>query len=172
MITIRPIQLDDAADLLALSHQLDQESHFMLLESDERQTTLEEQQEQLRRIMANANQTIIVAADETAGVLAGYVGARGGIFARNRRTVQLVVGILQAYSGQGLGGRLLAAVEAWARQQGLHRLELTVMTHNERAVRLYRKMGFIIEGTTREDLFVDGRYVDQYLMGKLLPPLT
>jgi RimJ/RimL family protein N-acetyltransferase len=45
------------------------------------------------------------------------------------------------------------------------------MTHNERAVRLYRKMGFIIEGTTREDLYVDGHYVDQYLMGKLLPPL-
>jgi RimJ/RimL family protein N-acetyltransferase len=51
---------------------------------------------------------------------------------------------------------------------GLHRLELMVMTHNAAAVALYRKMGFQVEGTHTHALCVDGRYVDEYCMAKLL----
>jgi RimJ/RimL family protein N-acetyltransferase len=85
--------------------------------------------------------------------------------------VYIVVGVLQAYSGQGIGTRLFREVEKWAREQELHRLELTVMTHNERAIHLYKKMGFEIEGTKRDSICVDGTYVDEYYMAKLLTDL-
>ncbi|NMB90388.1 MAG: GNAT family N-acetyltransferase, partial [Chloroflexi bacterium] len=52
--------------------------------------------------------------------------------------------------------------------QGIHRLELTVMTHNQRALALYRKMGFEIEGTLRHNMRVDGVYVDEYSLAQLL----
>jgi RimJ/RimL family protein N-acetyltransferase len=59
-------------------------------------------------------------------------------------------------------------LEKWAAERQLYRLELTVMTHNERAIRLYRRLGFEIEGTKRDSLWVDGSYVDEYCMSKLL----
>jgi RimJ/RimL family protein N-acetyltransferase len=42
------------------------------------------------------------------------------------------------------------------------------MTHNEAGLALYKKMGFKIEGTKKDSLFVDGVYIDEYYMSKLL----
>jgi RimJ/RimL family protein N-acetyltransferase len=59
-------------------------------------------------------------------------------------------------------------MEDWARRVGLHRLELTVMPHNERAIALYQKRGFSIEGEISHSLYIDGEYVDEFLMAKIV----
>jgi len=41
---------------------------------------------------------------------------------------------------------------------GLNRIYLRVMQCNVPAVRLYEKMGFVLEGVAREDAFLDGRF--------------
>jgi putative acetyltransferase len=46
-------------------------------------------------------------------------------------------------------------------------LALTVFVDNEAGVRLYKKFGFEIEGTMRQDVFRDGRFVDVYLMARI-----
>ncbi len=47
------------------------------------------------------------------------------------------------------------------------RLELTVYTDNEPALKLYRSFGFEIEGTLRAFAFRDGKFVDAYTMARL-----
>ena len=42
------------------------------------------------------------------------------------------------------------------------------MAHNERALGLYTKMGFQVEGERRHALWVGGKYVDERFMAKLL----
>jgi RimJ/RimL family protein N-acetyltransferase len=59
-------------------------------------------------------------------------------------------------------------LEEWANIQNIHRLELTVMTHNIAGIALYKKMGFEIEGIKRDSLLIDGKYVDEFYMSKLL----
>jgi RimJ/RimL family protein N-acetyltransferase len=100
--------------------------------------------------------------------LVGYLEAGGGRYRRERHTAYLVVSILQEFTERGVGTRLFQAVETWARESGLHRLELTVMTHNQAGLALYRKMGFQVEGTRRAVLRVKGAWVDEYYMGKVL----
>jgi RimJ/RimL family protein N-acetyltransferase len=92
----------------------------------------------------------------------------GGRFARNKGTVYIVIGILERFTGQGLGTALFECMEQWARDRKLHRLELSVMVHNQRGVGLYQKMGFGIEGVRRDSLLVSGSYVDEYYMAKLI----
>lgn len=167
MIQIREIREGDAEKFLALCHQLDRETQFILLEPGERLMTVEEQRERIKSILSIDNQTILMAEDQQ-GQLAGYLSATGGDYNRNRHTVYLVIGILQGFTGQGIGAQLFVQVEKWARLHSIHRLELTVMVHNERAVKLYQKMGFKIEGVKKHNLRVDGRYVDEYEMAKLL----
>ncbi|MBI5877693.1 MAG: GNAT family N-acetyltransferase [Chloroflexi bacterium] len=166
MITIRPITVDDSAAFLALCLQLDAETQFMMLEPGERTTTAEEQRVRVSELLARPNQTILVA-DSSDG-LAGYIEGMGGDYRRNRHCAYVVIGVRQSFAGQGLGTRLSAALEQWARAHALHRLELTVMTHNERGIALYRKVGFEVEGVKRHSLLVGGTYVDEYAMGKLL----
>ncbi|WP_052702746.1 GNAT family N-acetyltransferase [Paenibacillus beijingensis] len=93
----------------------------------------------------------------------GYVMAVGGSARRIRHSAYLVAGIRQAYTGQGIGRRLFEALERW-RPDTVTRFELTVMVHNKRAIALYRKMGFVIEGIKKNAMIVDGVYTDEYLL--------
>ena len=49
----------------------------------------------------------------------------------------------------------------------LTRLELTVFTDNARAIALYKRCGFEIEGTLRQYAFRDGAFVDAYGMARV-----
>jgi UDP-4-amino-4,6-dideoxy-N-acetyl-beta-L-altrosamine N-acetyltransferase len=49
----------------------------------------------------------------------------------------------------------------------LHRVQLTVLPHNEHAIGLYKKVGFIEEGRARQAIFKDGKYIDLIQMAIL-----
>jgi GNAT superfamily N-acetyltransferase len=96
-------------DLLALKKQLDRETTFMLLEPDERTEDSADIAADLSSLAGAANGIVVVA--ETAGRLAGYAEARGGGFRRNRITAHVVIGVLAAAGGQGVGSGLLRELE-------------------------------------------------------------
>ena len=52
-------------------------------------------------------------------------------------------------------------------QLNLHRVYLTVLSYNARAIRSYEKVGFKREGVLREHMYRDGKYHDVYYMGIL-----
>lgn len=91
---------------------------------------------------------------------------------RRRHAAQLGMAVRDDWQGKGVGSALLAAVVELAdRWLNLTRLELDVYTDNERAIHLYRKFGFVVEGTALNYAWRDGRYIDTYLMARLRPPL-
>lgn len=160
---VRRIQPGDAEAFLALCKRLDAETMLMMLEPGERTIDTNEQRSRLERL--GENETFFVAEEET---LVGFLALRGYQPKRKRHCAYLVIGILQAYTGQGIGTALFENAEAWAKECGITRLELTVMTHNRAGLALYHKRGFVVEGLLRNSLRVDGRYVHEYSMAKLL----
>jgi RimJ/RimL family protein N-acetyltransferase len=52
---------------------------------------------------------------------------------------------------------------------GLHRVALAVFEFNERAIRSYRRCGFVVEGRAREAIWRDGRWWDEMTMSILEP---
>ena len=78
------------------------------------------------------------------------------------------MGVLRSCWGKGIGSSLLDALAAWAKAKDLHRLELSVLSRNLRAVNLYLRHGFVVEGTRKHALRVDSAYFDEYWMGRLL----
>jgi ribosomal protein S18 acetylase RimI-like enzyme len=50
------------------------------------------------------------------------------------------------WRGRGVGTALMVAALDWARDHGLHKLSLCVFAHNDAAIALYRKFGFVEEG--------------------------
>ena len=67
---------------------------------------------------------------------------------------------------------LAARIEAADNWLGLRRLELTVYVDNEPAIALYKKHGFTIEGTRRQDAFRAGTFVDSHAMARLKERVT
>jgi RimJ/RimL family protein N-acetyltransferase len=79
--------------------------------------------------------------------------------------------LLDGFRGQGIGARLVAAGVEWARSAGAHKMSLQVWPHNERAIALYRKMGFVDEGLLRQHYRrQNGELWDAVVMGLLLDP--
>lgn len=165
-LEIREVTLDDTAALLSLKRRLDRESDFMMLEPDERATTEEEERGHIADVLVRNNSTILVA--DAGSELAGYLEASGGMYRRNRHVVEIVVGVRGGYIGRGIGTRFFERLDAWARSAGIRRLELTVMRNNHRALRLYERAGFEVEGIRRDSLRIDGHYIDEYAMARLL----
>ena len=157
----------DAETLLRLKQRLDQETSFMLLEPGERDTSAAALARHLGSVAQSGNSVVIVA--ETGGELAGYIELTGGTFHRNQATAYVVIGVLAAAGGKGVGRGLLEEAKRWAVAHGVHRLELTVMAHNHRAIRLYERTGFSIEGRRSECLLIDGQFIDELYMAMVLP---
>jgi RimJ/RimL family protein N-acetyltransferase len=59
---------------------------------------------------------------------------------------EIGMAVVREWRGRGVGSALLAVGIDWARERGLHKLSLEVFPHNERAIALYRKFGFVEEG--------------------------
>jgi RimJ/RimL family protein N-acetyltransferase len=81
----------------------------------------------------------------------------------------VVIGVLAEASGMGIGTGLLEEAKRWAAARGLHRMELTVMAHNHRAIALYERVGFVHEGRRAECLLIDGKFLDELNMAMTLP---
>lgn len=79
----------------------------------------------------------------------------------------LGIGIIPEFRGKGLGRELMKQTIAKAHAKGLTRIELTVREDNLNAVALYKKLGFVVEGTKRNGVRVDGVYENLLLMGLL-----
>ncbi len=163
---IRSAEPSDAASLLELKLALDHETEFMMLEPGERQETPEQVARHLEAVGRESGSTVLVAEED--GRLLGYAEAEGGAFRRNRHAAYVVIGVRRAAAGRGIGTALLHGLDDWAREHGVRRLELTVMAHNERAIDLYRRCGYEIEGTRRHSLCVDGHDVDELALARLL----
>ena len=72
------------------------------------------------------------------------------------------------YWGRGYGREAVSLLLDYAfRLRNLRRVWLEVHASNERAIRAYSSCGFVEEGRMREHTWLDGRYLDNGLMGIL-----
>ena len=160
----RKITKSESEKYLNLLKQLDSETAFMLYEPDERKTTVQEMKEKIAQI--NNNGGVIIGAEED-NMLVGFISASRVPLQRVKHSVYIIIGILRKSRDKGVGTELFDKLISWAKDNNITRLELTVMVHNERAVHLYKKLGFEIEGIKKHSLVIDGDYVDEYYMGMI-----
>lgn len=72
------------------------------------------------------------------------------------------------YQSKGYGSEAMSLILDYGfLEMNLNRIELTVSDFNERAIHVYRKLGFQVEGVLRQMVFRDGRYHDVLLMSIL-----
>jgi RimJ/RimL family protein N-acetyltransferase len=82
---------------------------------------------------------------------------------------ELGVVVARPWRGRGVGSALLAAAIEKARGEGLHKLSLEVFPHNDAAIALYRKFGFVEEGRrVKHYRRASGELWDSIVMGLLL----
>jgi L-phenylalanine/L-methionine N-acetyltransferase len=107
---------------------------------------------------------------ERGGEVVGNAGVHPLPHVRRRHAASIGIAVARHVQGQGVGTALMSALIDWADNWAqLLRLELTVYTDNEAGLALYRKFGFVAEGTHRAFAMRDGLYVDAVCMARLHP---
>ncbi|PLV56706.1 GNAT family N-acetyltransferase [Thermotoga sp. SG1] len=84
---------------------------------------------------------------------------------RTRHVGELGISVKRRYWGLGIGTAMMTCAIEWARENGFKRIQLEVLKSNERAIGLYRKLGFEVEGVKKRAVRKDdGSYEDVLIM--------
>lgn len=109
---------------------------------------------------------LVLIAATPAGEVVGSLGFHAAPGAPYRHKAELGMAVDEGFWGVGLGRVMMRAVLGEVRARGrCHKLNLRVRATNERALRLYASLGFVVEGRERDAARVGDRYEDELLLG-------
>jgi len=91
-----------------------------------------------------------------------------GDLKKTRHVKTLGMGVAKAFRGLGVGSALMEYSFVWARGRRVKKIVLSVFSTNEAAIRLYEKFGFEREGVARQQFLINGRYIDEIMMGRFI----
>ena len=101
----------------------------------------------------------------------GRVVGMAGLHVRDgkmRHSAWLGIMVHDEFHDRGIGRELIVKLlDVADRWLGLTRVDLTVLTYNERAIALYEKLGFVKEGTQRKAAYYNGKLHDLFMMARV-----
>jgi RimJ/RimL family protein N-acetyltransferase len=163
-VIIREATLDDAEQLRRYANALFGERLPGIFRRD--RLTLEQELAFLTPLVEQDNAVMLVAED--VGRIVGNLNFRGGTLAGLTHAGEFGISCAAGYRGQGIGTRLVRALEEWAPAHGITRIEVRAFSNNPGGLRLYERLGYEREGLLRRGATVDGEPVDVHVLAKLL----
>ena len=165
---LRSPESSDAAQLNEYMRQTSGETHFMVRYPEECNQTLETAQKRLRAMLEDERSFMLAAFID--GELVGNCGVNEiADRLKMRHRASLGISIKKKAWGLGLGTVLISRALEQAKESGFTQVELGVFADNERAIYLYRKLGFTKMGCIPKAFCLkDGTYRDEVQMVKFL----
>lgn len=163
---IRSAVESDAKELSQLRFQIDGETENLDREKGEGFIDEPGFEELIHTDTVSSRNLFLVAAIDSR--IVGFSRCEGIYLKRFSHKVEFGVAILKDFWGYGIGKKLLRESVAWADYNGIKKITLNVLETNDRAIELYKKFGFEIEGVLKQDkILSDGSYYDTIVMGRL-----
>ncbi len=163
LVYLRPLELADARTLVPWFN--DPEITRFLLQY--RPRSVAEQEDFLRRLAESTTDLVLGITTREGDRLVGATGLHQMDMRNRHAAFGITIGDKKAW-GRGYGTeatRLLLRHGFFT--LNLNRVWLHVYEFNNRALRIYEKIGFRVEGRLRQDTFRDNRYWDTIVMGVL-----
>jgi RimJ/RimL family protein N-acetyltransferase len=168
MLTIREATKDDAASLLALMAKVGGESENLVTDENGLPFSLAQEEAYLQEKQKSKNSILLLAFEEK--LLVGCAGCDTPARPRVCHGGEIGISVLKAYWGNGIGNQLFSSLLQWAKNPdtGLRKLSLVVRSDNERAIRLYKRFGFIEEGMVTRLFQINGTFYNGIAMVLLI----
>ena len=166
-VEIRPAEPADATAMLDYLRLVGGESDNLTFGAEGVGLTVAEEAALIARMRATTNALMLVATLK--GGIVGALAFTGGTRPRIRHAGELGLSVARAHWGEGIGRALIESMLAWAAATGeVRKVNLRVRVGNARAVALYERLGFVVEGRLSWSTLVDGELEDSLLMGRKL----
>ncbi|MCY6369478.1 GNAT family N-acetyltransferase [Clostridium ganghwense] len=166
-IIVRKAIKSDAEALIEYLNIIGGESDFLTFTAGEFGRTIEQEREFIKNTLEKDNALFIIA--EINGKIVGNLNFSGGPRPRNAHVGEFGVSVLKKYWGNGIGEELIKYLIEWSKKSGtIRKINLRVRTDNTRGINLYKKLGFLEEGTLKRDFFINGKFYDSVSMGLMI----
>ncbi|MEQ6353769.1 GNAT family N-acetyltransferase [Lysinibacillus sp. M3] len=166
--TIRSVNLEDAQALSALRLQLDGETENFDREQGEGFIDTKGFEAIIKEDTESPRNLCLVAVVDNR--IVGFSRCAGSPFKRIAHKVEFGVGVLKEFWRYGIGKNFLNASIEWADANDIKKMALNVVETNDKAILLYKKLGFEVEGVLKNDkLLSDGNYYNTIVMGRIKP---
>ena len=166
-IIYRKAREEDAEKIVAFFNIVGGETNYMSFEKNEYPLDVKEQAELIRGLERNPTNTMLLAMD--GGEIAGLSTITSSHKIKSRHDAELGVVVAKKYQGRGIGVSLIRQVIDWVKANGITtRMSLEVRADNTKAVEMYLRFGFTVEGCRKNSTRLNGVYYDDYIMGMML----
>ena len=162
---IRPIKVGDGAGLNELRRMPGVFENILGIPSER----VKRSEEFIENMDSNIHHFVAVTKiDDNQELIIGSIGLHVHSNLRNRHKADIGMMVHKDYQGRGVGTKLMeAALDIADNWLMLVRVELSVFVDNDKAISLYKKFGFDIEGTMKKAGIRSGEYVDEYMMARV-----
>ncbi|TQR19118.1 GNAT family N-acetyltransferase [Psychrobacillus vulpis] len=163
--TVRSAIVEDAMVLSELRLQIDGETENLDREKGEAFIDIPGFEQIIKTDSENPKNLFLVAVVQER--IIGFSRCEGNHLIRFSHKIEFGVCVLKEYWGYSIGKNLLKESILWADTSGIKKITLNVLETNDKAIKLYEKLGFEIEGILRKDkLLSDGNYYNTLMMGR------
>ncbi|BCG59096.1 GNAT family N-acetyltransferase [Paenibacillus sp. URB8-2] len=163
--TVRSAMDKDAKDLSEIRFQIDGESENLDREQGEGFIDISGFEQIIKTDTENIRNLFLVAAVNDR--IVGFSRCEGNALKRFSHKVEFGICVLKDYWGNGIGDNLLKQSISWADSNGIKKITLNVLDTNVKAIELYKKFGFEVEGVLKNDkILSDGKYYNTIVMGR------
>jgi RimJ/RimL family protein N-acetyltransferase len=162
---IRSAVVRDAEQLSAVRLRIDGETENLDREQGEAFIDASGFEQLIQADSESTRNLFLVAAID--GRLVGFSRCEGSPLRRFSHKVEFGVCVLKDFWGYGIGRSLVKESVSWADSNEIRKINLQVLETNITAIELYKKFGFEIEGTLKNDkVLSDGKLYNTIIMGR------
>lgn len=164
---LRSPQIDDAAQMLEYLRTTASETEFVIRYPEECDESVAQETAFLQKIIESPLNMMILC--EVDGKVAGncQLMLHGRLKTKHRAGV--AIALTREFWGLGIGTAMFEEMIRVAREHGIRQMELEVIEGNERAMALYRKMGFEVAAAKPDAIRLkDGTLLKEFIMIKKL----
>ncbi|WP_040983700.1 GNAT family N-acetyltransferase [Oceanobacillus jeddahense] len=156
----------DARAVMQVKHELmssDKTSTFFITSPTDISEDLLEEEKKIQQSKQRGDLYIVAEAEKK---VVGFLLFQRYGMPRLKHAGSMVMGISEQYCNQGIGTQLIEYLINWGEQQkNIEKICLGVLSVNERAIKVYKRIGFIEEGRQLNHIkYEDGTYSDDILM--------
>jgi RimJ/RimL family protein N-acetyltransferase len=162
-VRIRAAEPRDAEALTELADAVSSEPEAWLISTNGEWRSPADERRYLKALKRYPHAAVLVAETDD-GRVVGRLSLSRDTHPASAHVADLGLMVAKDVRGRGIGSALLHAAVAWARGNGVRKLELHVFPWNEAAIAVYEKFGFEREGFRKGHYNRAGEDVDAILM--------
>ncbi|GFZ32326.1 N-acetyltransferase [Clostridium zeae] len=166
-VAIREAKKEDAKSIIDFYNVVGGETDFLSFGKNEFIRDLKDYENYLEGVHKEENSIIFLAISKDK--IVGIASINSNQKARTKHVGVLGIVVANSFCGLGIGNKMIDYLIQWAKANKItKKISLVTREDNIKAIELYKKFGFEVEGVLKADNYINGVYYNTLMMSLMM----